>query len=1039
MATDVTEPSTSTITEQFEMKAEQLDSKMRCTKEDLISLALAVFIPILITVFALFSLLPSLKAPPLPSFEDPIKGFEPRGTELSNRLITLKNLNNVSLSKFNGSQAKTRNVRSVNTNNCRMRKSYVHLVFQSTSTSSLLTAKNLKAMCVLEKKVMKSTSGFDFSYYGGCPECCPSLSLGNLVAKVGNKGACENITDFDVQMGLKILQNCSVYYAKGLLNATVSCYPDSSGYNSRPSIPCQCIKDKAVFYTLNYLTDSDFLKTLSDTNLKYSLVMSPIVRNYDLFYHIYETHLKDTLPEYNGVKVVAFHFENFKFDLFNNLLIENTKYPAIAMVFVLIIMCSFLNSIILSICTLFCIIFALVFSYFLYNIVFGVSFFPFLNVITLVFLVGIGADDAFVYYDIWRQTKLAHPDADVVTLTFKTLRYAALSMFVTSFTTSAAFFASVTSHITSIKCFGIFAGLSILTNYLIMVTWFPVVVILHERWVRKRPVKPSPRQIQEKPVSNNINGRDGGDVQDKGDSSEPNNGGRSSLACLVCWAIDFPCHFIPGHNTFFSKMNQKLFDHWLPNAVLKKRLHFLWIFLFFGLTIGFLCVIFVKPGLNLPTSKDFQVFAASSNVEKYDLGIKYKFRFNQVRSWGLPVHLVWGLKEVDNGDYLNPNNKGTLEYNPSFDPFSKESQKWMLSLCKSLQKQRFYTTKSFGESGVCAIKTFIKNCRNYTFPFPREIFQNACFKWAGNQWSEYPRLLYDKNKKALVMTMWFETNVQWTAAYDKMDDFWKSLKTWESEIFATAPSGMKNGWLVSYDLEQMYNLQDSLKQGTFSSMGISVAIAFCVMLLTTLNIFISIYAIVTIIGIIAISVGCLVLLGWQLNILESIVMAVAVGLSIDFTMHYGVAYRLSPHKENRELRVRYSFSHIGSAISMAALTTFITGLLMMPAIVLVYNQLGQFLMLLMVFSWLYATFAFLSLCAVIGPVGNFGQLSLTKFCSNFGPCRVKPASVQDEQNTVESKDVHSVQTKEQIKETDVESKDGLDVKLGDENERETHL
>lgn len=176
------------------------------------------------------------------------------------------------------------------------------------------------------------------------------------------------------------------------------------------------------------------------------------------------------------------------------------------------------------------------------------------------------------------------------------------------------------------------------------------------------------------------------------------------------------------------------------------------------------------------------------------------------------------------------------------------------------------------------------------------------------------------------MTMWFETNVQWTAAYDKMDDFWKSLKTWESEIFATAPSGMKNGWLVSYDLEQMYNLQDSLKQGTFSSLSISVAIAFGVMLLTTLNIFISIYAIVTIIGIIAISVGCLVLLGWQLNILESIVMSVAVGLSIDFTMHYGVAYRLSPHKEDRELRVRYSFSHIGSAISMAALTTFTTGI-----------------------------------------------------------------------------------------------------------------
>lgn len=853
------------------------------------------------------------------------QGFEPRGTELSNRLITMKNLDKASLSKYNVSQAKTRHLRSVSNSYCQ-RQSYARLVFQSTSTSSLLTAKNLKAMCQLEKEVMKSTSGFDNYYYGGSPERCPSLSLGNLVAEVGRKGSCENITDFDVQMGLKILQNCSVYFAKGLLNRTVTCYCDSYGYNSCPSIPCQCSSnDNAVFNTLNYLTDSDFLKTPSDTNLKYSLVMSPIYDNYDLFNYIYEKHLKDSLPEYNGVKVAAFDFGNFKFDLFNKLLIENTKYPAIAMVFVLIIMCLFLNSIILSICTMFCIIFALVFSYFLYNIVFGISFFPFLNVITLVFLVGIGADDAFVYYDIWRQTKCANPDADIITLTFKTLRYAALSMFVTSFTTSAAFFASVTSHITSIKCFGIYAGLSILTNYLIMVTWFPAVVILHERWVRKRPVKPSPRLIQEGPVSNEVDGRDGA-VQNQSVGSEPNDGSRSSLACLVCWAIDFPCHFIPGLKTFFSKMNQKLFDHWLPVAVIKKKLHFLWIFLFFGLTIGFLCVILVKPGLNLPTSKDFQVFSSSSNVEKYDLGIKYKFRFNQVRSWGLPVFLVWGMKEVDNGDYLNPDNKGTLEYENSFDPFSEESQKWMLSLCKSIRKQSFYTTKNFGETSACAIEKFIDNCKNQSFPFPRKVFQNSCSRWDDDRWSKYPKLLYNENKKSLVMTMWFETNVQWTAAYDKMDDFWKSLKTWESEIFATAPSGMKNGWLVSYDLEQMYNLQDSLKQGTFSSLSISVAIAFGVMLLTTLNIFISIYAIVTIIGIIAISVGCLVLLGWQLNILESIVMSVAVGLSIDFTMHYGVAYRLSPHKEDRELRVRYSFSHIGSAISMAALTTFTTGI-----------------------------------------------------------------------------------------------------------------
>lgn len=48
---------------------------------------------------------------------------------------------------------------------------------------------------------------------------------------------------------------------------------------------------------------------------------------------------------------------------------------------------------------------------------------------------------------------------------------------------------------------------------------------------------------------------------------------------------------------------------------------------------------------------------------------------------------------------------------------------------------------------------------------------------------------------------------------------------------------------------------------------------------------------------------------------------------------------------------------------------------MFPATVLVYYQMAQFLMLLMVVSWTYSTFFFLPLCMVAGPTGSFGQLT----------------------------------------------------------------
>ena len=53
---------------------------------------------------------------------------------------------------------------------------------------------------------------------------------------------------------------------------------------------------------------------------------------------------------------------------------------------------------------------------------------------------------------------------------------------------------------------------------------------------------------------------------------------------------------------------------------------------------------------------------------------------------------------------------------------------------------------------------------------------------------------------------------------------------------------------------------------------------------------------------------------------------------------------------------------------------------MVPAKVLVYYQMAQFLMLVMVVSWFYSTFFFLPLCMVIGPTKNFGQLTGQLMC-----------------------------------------------------------
>ena len=804
---------------------------------------------------------------------------------------------------------------------------------------NLLVSSKLKDVCEIENSILSASSlyaQYCLSIYdGNTTKCYSSYSLGNYIALLNNRTTCRDITDQDVLYVKNLLLQCHPYFVKQSLKG-------SCATSSCEGVPANCTKHNAVYNIFQFLTDNE-MSPSNDMFLKYTTSF-PQASGYDLYdvYNELYLELKDGVPERDGVKLASFWFRSYKFDLFQIQLLTEVIFPALAMIIVFLIMWFFLGSFILTFTGLFCIIYAIGLSYFLYTMVFKIDFFPFLNVTTLVFLVGIGADDAFVYYDIWRQTLAANPCANIMQLTLKTLRYAALSMLVTSLTTASAFFAGVSSSITGIRLFGLFAGTSILTNYLLMITYFPAVVALHEKWVLKYKDGHSSLEVVPDescdldevqspktgaPIAQNMSERN---IM-KSVVNSPVKQNEGSICFLQ--VIDFPCSLLISATSFFKTAGSKVFEDWLPKAVIKLR--YVWIALLACLTVGFLCVNFVKPGLQLPNTSDFQVFSSSHPLENYYLNYKSYFRFtSSQQSGGMWLELFWGIKLEDNGNHLNPDDYGTLQLDESFDKsnlFSPAGQKFLRYLCQSIEKQPFFIT--FPSGDTCPIEAFIKACTspktaccgvNASFPFPADTAEGCLRTALSTPNSTGVRLLFDQQGKVIGFHLQIITVQSFTTSFTVMDDFWKKVTDWFDEEMAKAPTGLENGWVGCWNLD-FYALQMGLSEGTYSSLGISVAVSFGVMLLTTLNILISIYAIITIIGIISITIGCLVLAGWQLNILESIVVSVAVGLSIDFTMHYGVAYRLAPDKSQRNSRVRYSLKHIGSAITMAALTTFFTG------------------------------------------------------------------------------------------------------------------
>ncbi len=114
----------------------------------------------------------------------------------------------------------------------------------------------------------------------------------------------------------------------------------------------------------------------------------------------------------------------------------------------------------------------------IYRIVFDYRYIGIFHVLSIFIILGIGADDIFVFMDTWKQSQgkkyksLAHRLSDVY-------RHAAKAMLITSFTTVVAFLSNVSSPLLAISSFGLFSAILVTVNYLSVILFFPTVVIVH--------------------------------------------------------------------------------------------------------------------------------------------------------------------------------------------------------------------------------------------------------------------------------------------------------------------------------------------------------------------------------------------------------------------------------------------------------------------------------------------------------------------------------------------------------------------------------
>ena len=809
------------------------------------------------------------------------------------------------------------------------------VVLTHISNKDLLTASSLHGICALVDE-------FFLQYLPNSRKKSVASHIGELRNKT-----CSQINSNDVSFARDLLDACAPFYRSGKLKRGMT-----QAAAARAGVENRCCRTDFVYDVMHYFADDGFYD--SSNKLLYTVAYI----EYDkvvMDKTFYKDRVESAKLDNGVVRVVAVGFSNHievKLAEFEDHLVSDLTYFGLAGGLIAFFMVIYLLSFVMVIGTFVNICLSFGFAYFLYYYVCQMVFYPFINFLALLLLIAIGSDDVFVFYDTWQQVKTEHPSWTADQRLSVTFSHAITSIFVTSFTTAAAFLANCVSNITAIQCFGIFAALSITANFVMMVTIMPALVIATE-------------------------------------ACTPHVG----CSC---------CAFCKKPYLAVGRASKFVFQVAIPFVVRRGW----WACITVGLAIGIgaLVTVFYKPALVPPTSSDFQLFNKENLLEMWDLDFKYRFPAeNAIANAQGPVELifVFGFKSTDPGNRFDPDDKTRdLSRDGDFEFEKAETRDWLRKFCNAVKAATFTQVV---RSSACIVSTndmssfLLKHACNMFMsnqnsgPLEQtmvdcctnNVSQTKCVKWAQQKgvFSSFSSRdlhyatgtpVFDENS-VVGYRVSVVTTSTYSVSFKKMRASYNVASSFMEEQLRSAPAGLRSGFVSGVGSYTFYDLQNSLASGTYASVGLSIGVAFIVILLSVRNVLIAIYAMTTIMFAIACTISSIVLMGWKLNIIESLTITLAVGMSIDFTIHYGVVYQMSPEATSAG-RTYESFVRVGSAVAAAAWTTFSAGIAVLNCSVDPYHKLGVFLVLVMVFSWTYSTFFFQSLCHIIGPVGNVAQL-----------------------------------------------------------------
>merc|ERR1711920_202917 len=394
---------------------------------------------------------------------------------------------------------------------------------------------------------------------------------------------------------------------------------------------------------------------------------------------------------------------------------------------------------------------------------------------------------------------------------------------------------------------------------------------------------------------------------------------------------------------------------------------------------------------NHPLQKSFSILGSEFPTADEDIG--------------LPVHYAWGLGQVDRTGVqllFDPENFGTPTYMGD-TKWDSTCQEGLLQVCEEFQTLSEYSElikrKNALGTTICVWEEL----------FPYYVNQTQDLGLTGNDYCQFVNTkawkqsdyiipedqldgiiasFLEDNPRSCVQQGEFVssrystelgfdgTTLQYTtisvesAVLDPFSRKPEAVARAEYDQFIdiqTSISGRnlcQSEPVLMTDLNEIFifmNNQAIYVKTAIQSSLLGVGIAFAVLWISTCKFHLALLASLSIASVLVSVTGTMVLIGWTLGSIESILIGIIAGFSVDYVVHLAHAYKTASGSTDE--RITAAFGDMGISVLNGMITSIGASIPLFFCQLQFFHKFGIFICLTIAFSWIFANFWFMSVVA----------------------------------------------------------------------------